>query len=55
MALFSNTLAVVRQYLSGAVGDLILSVAGTSTSTTYVDTKLLKGDDYYNDHGYWGY
>jgi len=38
------------------VGDLILSTAGgTPSSTTYVDTMLLKGDDYYNDHHYRGY
>lgn len=53
---FSNTLAVVRQYLSSVVGDLILSTAGgTPTSTTYVDTKLLRNDDYYNEHHYRGY
>jgi len=56
MALFSNTLAVVRQYLSSAVGDLILSTAGTPLSTTlYTDSTLLRADDYYNDQHYRAY
>jgi len=37
------------------VGDLILSAPSTVTSTTAVDTKLLKGEDYYNEHHYRGY
>lgn len=56
MALFSNTLAVIRQYLSSQVGDLILSTAAEPlASTHYTDSALLKGDDYYNDHHYRGY
>lgn len=57
MALYSNALSVVRQYLGGAVGDLILSTAGTTavSATTYCDTMLTKANDYYNLHGYKGY
>jgi len=56
MALYSNSLAVIRQYLSAQVGDLILSTPSTATGgTTAVDTMLRKGDDYYNEHGYRGY
>ena len=52
MALFSNVLSVVRQYLSAAVGDLIMGTAGSGTSTTLVSTMLRQADDYYNDHKY---
>jgi len=52
MALFSNSLAVVRQYLSSTVGDLIIGTADSGTSTTLVSTLLRKGDDYYNEHHY---
>jgi len=52
MALFSNSLAVVRQYLSATVGDLIMGAADSGSSTTLVHTILRKGDDYYNEHGY---
>jgi len=55
MALYSNTLAVVRQYLGGAVGDLILATAANGGSVSFTDTMLRKGEDYYNDHGYRGY
>ena len=55
MALFSNSLAVVRQYLSSAVGDLIMGTFASGTSTTGVHTMLRKGDDYYNEHHYRGY
>uniref|UniRef100_A0A6M3KVG3 Uncharacterized protein n=1 Tax=viral metagenome TaxID=1070528 RepID=A0A6M3KVG3_9ZZZZ len=47
-----NSLAVVRQNLSGAVGDLIMGQANSGTSTTLVDTMLRKPDDYYNEHHY---
>jgi len=52
MALFSNTLAVIRQYLSSAVGDLIIGTPDSGTSTTIVDTMLRREDDYYNKLGY---
>ena len=56
MALFSTTLSSLRQHLSAQVGDLILSTPSTATGgTTAVDTKLRKGDDYYNEHQYRGY
>lgn len=57
MALYSNQLSAVRQYLGSAVGDLILSTAGTTavSATTYCDTMLTKANDYYNLHGYKGY
>lgn len=56
MALFSNQLSVIRQYVSSAVGDLILSTAGTPLSTTlYTDSTLLKADDYYNNKHYRAY
>lgn len=56
MSLYSNQLKIIRQYLKSQVGDLILSTAGTPvSSTTYVDTSLRKGADYYNNHGYRGY
>lgn len=51
----SNVLSVVRQNLSGAVGDLILGTADSGTSTTLVHTMLRKADDYYNEHHYRGY
>jgi len=54
MSLYSNTLAVVRQYLSMAVGDLLYGQAGTTGATT---TKiyapfLWQANDYYNNHNY---
>ncbi|KKL24526.1 hypothetical protein LCGC14_2414450 [marine sediment metagenome] len=54
MALFSNTLPILRQALASAVGDLLYGQCGTSGATT---TKiyapfLWKADDYYNDHNY---
>jgi len=52
MALFSNVLSVVRQYLSAAVGDLIMGTAGSGTSTTLVSTMLRQADDYYNNFKY---
>ena len=57
MALYSNTLAVVRAYLSTAVGDLIYGQAGTTGATT---TKiyapfLWQPNDYYNEGGYEAY
>jgi len=53
MALYSNTLSVIRQYVGSAVGDLILSTAATPCDgTVYSDTMLRKGNDYYNEHGY---
>lgn len=58
MALFSNTTAVIRQYLSSAVGDLIMGTPDSGTSTTIVDTELGDprwGDDYFNEHGYRAY
>ena len=52
MALFSNVLSVVRQYLSAAVGDLIMGTAGSGTTTTLVSTMLRQADDYYNNFKY---
>ena len=52
MALFSNTLAGVRQYVSGLMGDLITGTADSGSTSTIVDTMLRKGDDYYNAKGY---
>ncbi len=54
MALYSNALATIRQYLATAVGDNIAGVCGTTGATT---TKiyapfLWKSDDYYNDNYY---
>uniref|UniRef100_A0A6M3K0J0 Putative structural protein n=1 Tax=viral metagenome TaxID=1070528 RepID=A0A6M3K0J0_9ZZZZ len=54
MSLFSNTLAVVRQYLSMEVGDLLYGQCGTTGATT---TKiyapfLWQANDYYNNHNY---
>lgn len=54
--MYSNTLAVVRQYVSSVVGDLILSTAGAPVSSTlYTDSELTKADDYYNHLNYRGY
>ena len=52
MALFSNTLAVVRQHLSSAVGDLVTGTFDSGDTNNAVDTMLRKGDDYYNEHHY---
>uniref|UniRef100_A0A6M3K647 Uncharacterized protein n=1 Tax=viral metagenome TaxID=1070528 RepID=A0A6M3K647_9ZZZZ len=52
MALYSNTLAVVRQHLSSAVGDLITGTFDSGDTNNAVDTMLRKGDDYYNEHHY---
>ena len=52
MALYSNSLQVIRHYLSAAMGDLISGTAGSGTSTTLVSTLLRKADDYYNNHHY---
>lgn len=51
MAVFSTTLAVLRQYVASAVGDLLYGVCGTTGATT---TKiyapfLWKPNDYYSD------
>ena len=52
MALYSNTLAVLRKYLSSAVGDLIEGTADSGTSATLVSTMLRQADDYYNNFKY---
>ena len=54
MSLFSNTLAVIRAYLSDAVGDLLYGVCGvTGATTTKIYAPFLwKADDYYNDNYY---
>jgi len=54
MALYSNTLAVIRQYLSSAVGDLLYGACGTTSATTSKTHApfLWKANDYYNDHNY---
>jgi len=48
----SNTLAVVRQYLSSAVGDLVIGTFDSGDTNNAVHTMLRKGDDYYNEHHY---
>lgn len=57
MALFSNTLQVMRHYLSNAVGDLIYGQAGTTGATTQkiYAPFLWKADDYYNEQQYEAY
>lgn len=55
MALYSNTLASIRQFLSSAVGDLIYGTADSGTANTLVHSMLIKPNDYYNDHKYRGY
>lgn len=52
MALYSNTLADIRQYLAMLVADLIMGTADSGSSTTLVDTMLRKADDYYNNNRY---
>ena len=52
MALFSNSLSTIRQYLSSAVGDLIIGTFDSGDTNNAVDTMLIKGDDYYNEHHY---
>ncbi len=57
MALYSNTLATIRHYLSNSMSDLIYGNAGTTGATT---TKiyapfLWQADDYYNNHKYEAY
>jgi len=53
----SNTLTVLRQYLSGAVGDLIMGQCGTTgADTTHTYAPFLwKPDDYYNENYYSAY
>lgn len=51
----SNTLAVIRQYVSSAVGDLILGTPDSGTQSTLVDTELGSPrwtTDYFQQHGY---
>ena len=45
-------MATIRHYVSGNAGDLVLGTADSGTSTTLVDTSLLKANDYYNHAGY---
>jgi len=54
MALFSNSLAVIRHYLSGACGDLLFGQCGTTGATTQIIHApfLWQPTDYYNDHKY---
>ena len=54
MALFSNTLPILRQALASAVGDLDYGQCGvTGATTTKIYAPFLwKADDYYNDHNY---
>ena len=54
MALYSNVLSGVRQYLSSTVGDLLMGQCGTTgadTTHTYA-SFLYQPDDYYNEHKY---
>ncbi len=57
MALFSNTLQVLRHYLSNSVSDLIYGQAGTTGATTTKSylTFLYQADDYYQEHKYEAY
>jgi len=52
MALFSNALSVIRQYLSDAVGDLIEGTFASGTTTTGVHTMLRQASHYYSNHKY---
>uniref|UniRef100_A0A6M3KBF9 Uncharacterized protein n=1 Tax=viral metagenome TaxID=1070528 RepID=A0A6M3KBF9_9ZZZZ len=54
MALYSNTLQVLRHYLSSAVGDLVSGICGvTGATTTKIYAPFLhQADDYYNDQHY---
>lgn len=54
MALFSNTTAVIRHYLSSAVGDLVSGVCSTTGATTAIINApfLYKPNDYYNNLHY---
>jgi len=45
-----NSLAVVRQYLSSQVGDLIMGTFDSGDTNNAVDDMLRKADDYYNEH-----
>uniref|UniRef100_A0A6M3INP4 Putative tail fiber protein n=2 Tax=viral metagenome TaxID=1070528 RepID=A0A6M3INP4_9ZZZZ len=58
MAFYSTTLAVMRQRLSSAVGDLIMGTFNTGTTSTGVDGALYNpkwANDYFNNHGYKAY
>jgi len=48
----ANALSVVRQYLSSAVGDLIMGTFDSGSTTTGVHTLLRKANDYYNNGHY---
>lgn len=54
MALYSNTLAVIRQYLSTMVGDCLMGQCGTTGATTQkiYAPFLWQANDYYNNHKY---
>ncbi len=54
IAFYSNTLAVVRQYLASIVGDNITGVCGTTGATTQkiYAPFLYQPDDYYNQGFY---
>ncbi len=57
MALYSNTLQVLRHYLASAVNDLLYGQAGTTGATTTKNylTFLYQADDYYQEHKYEAY
>jgi len=54
LALFNNTLQVIRHYLASSVNDLIYGQCGTTgADTTHTYAPFLwQADDYYNDHHY---
>lgn len=54
LALHSNTLQVLRHYLSSAVGDLLYGQCGTTGATTskIYASFLHQANDYYNQHHY---
>lgn len=58
MALFSNATSVIRQYISSAVGDLIMGTPDSGDATSIVDTELADPrwpDDHFNQAGYRAY
>lgn len=57
MALYSNALSVIRQYLAASVGDNLVGQAGvTGANTTKINAPFLwQPDDYYNENFYEAY
>lgn len=56
MAFYSNTLAVIRRHVASYVGDNdFVGTFASGSTTTGVHTMLTKGDDYFNEHGFYCY